>query len=122
LFELISGDATPGGLKGYHAVFAEAEFTERTHQLSRRFDELRGRSPADPLVAEIAEQAAELGQEVSRLLPEEVRNAPIGGSRQRDFLRAAAAGLDPAQARCFELLLSLLRERWGSGDPETPPW
>jgi hypothetical protein len=122
LFELVSGDATPGELKGYHAVFAEAEFTERTYELSRRFDELRGRSPADPLVTEIAEQAADLGHDVSRLLPDDVRNAPIGGSRQRDFLRAAAAGLDPAQARCFELLLIRLRERWGTGNPEAPPW
>jgi len=122
LFELISGDGTPGLLKGYHAVFAEVEFTERTHELSRRFDGLRGRSPDDPLVAELAEQAAELGLEVSRLLPDDVRNAPLGGSRQRDFLRAAAVGLDAAQARCFELLLTLLRERWGTGDVDSPPW
>ncbi|HEX3785630.1 MAG TPA: MerR family transcriptional regulator [Pseudonocardiaceae bacterium] len=129
LFELISGDVAPGRLKGYHAVFAEAEFTERTHELSRRFDDLRGRPPEDPLVAELAELAADLGQEVGRLLPDDIRNdirnAPVGGSRQRDFVRAAAVGLDPAQARCFELLLRGLRDRWGLGDTggtEAPPW
>jgi hypothetical protein len=100
-------------------VFAEAEFTERTHLLSARFEALRGKSPEDPDVVELANAVAELGQEVARLIPEDVRNAPVGGSRQRDFVRAAAAGLDPAQARCFELLLARLRESWGPGQP---PW
>jgi DNA-binding transcriptional MerR regulator len=122
LFELLSGEVSPGELKGYHAVFAEAEFTERTHQLSVRFDALRGRSPEDPAVAELADAVAELGQEVARLIPEHVRNAPVGGSRQRDFVRAAAAGLDPAQAHCFELLLTRLRQSWGPGEARNPPW
>ncbi len=122
LFELLAGEVSPGEVRGYHAVFAEAEFTERTHQLSVRFDALRGRSPDDPAVAELADAVAELGQEVARLIPEHVRNAPVGGSRQRDFVRAAAAGLDPAQAHCFELLLARLRRSWGPGATENPPW
>lgn len=119
LFELLSGDVSPGELKGYHAVFAESEFTERTHRLSVRFERLRGKSPEDPDVLELANAVAELGQEVTRLIPEHVRNAPVGGSRQRDFVRSAKAGLDPAQAHCFELLLARLRESWGPG---RPPW
>ena len=119
LFELLSGEVSPGEAKGYHAVFAEAEFTERTHQLSIRFDALRGRSPQDPAVAALADAVAELGQEVARLIPEHVRNAPVGGSRQRDFMRSVSAGLDPAQAHCFELMLARLRQSWG---PENPPW
>ena len=68
LFELLAGEVTPGDLKGYHAVFAEAEFTERTQQLSVRFDALRGRSPDDPAVTELANAVAELGHEVARLI------------------------------------------------------
>ncbi|HEV3355392.1 MAG TPA: MerR family transcriptional regulator [Pseudonocardiaceae bacterium] len=122
LFELLAGEVSPGELRGYHAVFAEAEFTERTHQLSVRFDALRGKAPEDPAVAELANAVAELGHEVARLIPEHVRNAPVGGSRQRDFVRSAAAGLDAAQSRCFELLLARLRQSWGPGETEAPPW
>jgi DNA-binding transcriptional MerR regulator len=99
-------ERVPQAWEIYQKVLAEPRLTEPLLALSRRFEELTGSDPNDPVVDELAREAGDYGPAIGALLPAEVRDAPGDPAAAETLLRTITAGMDPAQARCLSLMFA----------------
>ncbi|MGH9103845.1 MAG: MerR family transcriptional regulator [Acidimicrobiales bacterium] len=99
----------PAAWETYGQILADAGLAEAMLDASRRFEQLAGIDPEDPAVEALAREGGSFGEAVRALLPEELRRSAGDPEAAEILLRAVAAGMDPAQARCLGLMLGSWR-------------
>ncbi len=103
MFGVISGALVTSERGIYRVALADRDVAGELAQLAESFRGLAGRSPDDPTVVDVAARAASVAPSVLALVPKEIRAADKEPPDQ--------AMVDPAQARCRQLLLQFLRDR-----------
>lgn len=108
--ELLAPEGDGASLDLYQRVLADPELAGGLAELSQRFEALDGLEADDVAVDALVADAAEAGEAVFGLLPDELRQAPGDPQRAELLLEAMTAGMGPAQERCLKLLFDAWRE------------
>lgn len=103
------GGLTGSDDAGAHAARLLAELGDRVPDALRRFEQLAGADPDDSAVEEVAAAAGGFAGLLTGRGPGP-DPTPQDRDRAAGLLRAVAADLAPAQARCLELMVGL----WGA--------
>jgi DNA-binding transcriptional MerR regulator len=109
LAESAAGDHTTFP-DAYRRVLADDDLRERMLGAQRRFEDLADLPPGDPAVQALADETRGFGDAVRALLPPEITESAGDPEAAERLLRAAGAGMSPAQARCLRLMFANWRQ------------
>ncbi|HEX4723773.1 MAG TPA: MerR family transcriptional regulator [Pseudonocardiaceae bacterium] len=104
MFDALAGELSSRG--AYSTAITDRPLATQMAQLSRSFHQLAGRPPTDPAIADLARRAANLGPAILARTPEPAK--PVPPQPVAPAVLAHLATTDPAQARCWRLLLEYL--------------